>query len=80
MSKTRKLVYSGRHDVARLMGAFRRCLFGIRLADVEGAVPSARTHGFPGETLLEDSCHLNARGERITRSVFERRIVEVLSR
>lgn len=69
----------GRHQSSDLENEIIRSLseeHGIPLADVEMEVIKAEPHGIPGETLFEDFCHLNARGNRIWIDTFEKTILE----
>jgi lysophospholipase L1-like esterase len=51
---------------------------GVPLADVEARIVQSEPNGVPGETLFKDHCHLNARGNRIWRQVYETIVYELI--
>jgi lysophospholipase L1-like esterase len=53
--------------------------YEIPLADVEKAVIAAEPHGVPGETLFNDHCHLNPAGNKILRTLYQEKILEIVS-
>jgi hypothetical protein len=59
-----------------IRGLAREC--SVPLFDAEAAVTAAEPHHVPGETLFDDYCHLNARGNVILRQTIEATLVDVL--
>jgi lysophospholipase L1-like esterase len=63
----REQASSAENEIIRALAASR----ALPLADVESAIRSAEPNGVPGETLLEDRCHLNEAGVTIWLDTFE---------
>ncbi len=71
---------AGRHQSSDEENAILRSLasgYGIPLADVEGAIIAAEPHHVPGETLFNDHCHLNPKGNSILSATYEKEIVNL---
>ena len=52
--------------------------YSVPLADIEASVIAAEPHQIPGETLFDDHCHLNHKGNKILARTFENTIIEWL--
>ena len=52
--------------------------YKVPLADVEKAVLAAEPHGVPGETLFNDHCHLNNKGNDILIEQYEEQFHTIL--
>jgi lysophospholipase L1-like esterase len=62
------------NDIIRLLAKENN----IPLADVEKAVIDAEPHHVPGETLFNDHCHLNPKGNEILIKTYEAEILKML--
>lgn len=69
---------AGRHQSSDTENGILRSLaaeYGIPLADVEAAIIAAEPHHVPGETLFNDHCHLNPKGNAILCATYEKAIL-----
>jgi hypothetical protein len=70
-----------RHQASGVENGIIRSLarqHGLVLVDVAAAIAAAEPHGVPGETLLDDRCHLQDEGQRILLELYEDEALEAL--
>jgi len=70
-----------RHQSSDLENAVIRSVAqecGVPLADVEAAIIAAEPHAVPGETLFNDHCHLNPKGNEILAAQYQQQILNLL--